>query len=70
MMAALEAARNEVDDMAALCAHPAGTLLAIEREFAELSITERTRVVEPKGDGLHARIWSVEEDGGDGPDGD
>ena len=70
MMAALEAARQEVDDMAGLCAHPAGTLLAIEREFSEHSITERTRVVEPKGEGQHARIWSVEEDGDDGPDGD
>ena len=64
MMAAVEAARQEVDDMAALCAHPAGTLLAIEREFDEHSITERTRVVKPRGDGLHARIWSVEDDGG------
>ena len=63
MMAALDAARAEVDDMAALCAHAAGTLLAIEREFTELSITERTRVVEPRDDGQHARIWSVEPNG-------
>ena len=63
MMAALEAARHEVDDMAGLCEHPAGTLLAIEREFSEHSITERTRVVEAKDDGQHARIWSVEPDG-------
>ena len=70
MMAALDAARQEVDDMVALCDHPAGTLLAIEREFAELSITERTRVVEPKGDGMHARIWSLEEDDDGGPNGD
>jgi hypothetical protein len=72
MMAALNAARTEVDDMAALCAHPAGTLLAIEREFAEVSITERTRVVEPMAEGQHARIWSIEDedDGGDGPGGD
>lgn len=69
MMAALNAARSEVDDMAALCAHAAGTLLAIEREFAEVSITERTRIVEPMGEGQHARIWSIEDDG-DGPDGD
>ena len=63
MMAALDAARAEVDDMAALCEHAAGILLAIEREFTENSITERTRIVEPKGDDLHARIWSVEPDG-------
>lgn len=68
MMAALDAARHEVDDMVGLCAHPAGTLLAIEREFTEHSITERTRVVERKDDGLHARIWSLGDD--DGPDGD
>ncbi len=62
MMAALDAARQEVDDMAGLCEHRAGTLLAIEREFTEHSITERTRVVERKDDGQHARIWSVEPD--------
>ena len=42
--------------------HPAGTLLAIEREFTEQGVTERIRVIPKRDDGAHARIWSVVED--------
>ena len=62
MLDAIEAARHEITDMVALCEHPIGTLLAIERRADEQSITERTRVVTPPGDEFHARIWSLEEE--------
>lgn len=62
MMAALEAARAECRDMAALCDHPAGTMLAIERDMGEDGVTERIRVIPATGDGQHARIWGVAED--------
>lgn len=65
MLDAIEAARQEVTDMMALCDHPIGTLLAIERQADEQSITERTRVVTPPGDEFHARIWTLEEDSED-----
>lgn len=63
MLAALDAARGEIDYAAALCDHPAGTLLAIEREMTEDGIGERIRVVpRPDEDGGHAQIWSFEEE--------
>lgn len=63
MLAALDAARNEINDASALCDHPAGTLLAIEREMTEDGIGERIRVVpRPDEDGGHAQIWSFEEE--------
>lgn len=62
MLAAVAAAREEADDTAGLCDHPAGTLLAIEREFTEDGIAERVRVIPKRDDGAHARIWSVVED--------
>jgi len=63
MLAALDAARQEVDDMASLCDHPAGTLLSIERTFTDDGISEAVRFM-PRSEGEdHARIWSlVEED--------
>lgn len=59
MLAAVEAARGEFQHASSLCDHPAGTLLAIEREMTEDGIHERIRVV-PRSDedGGHARIWS------------
>ena len=63
MVAALQAARGECEDMAALCDHPAGTMLAIERDVADAGVTERVRVIPAEGDGQHARIWGVVEDG-------
>lgn len=63
MLAALEAAKGEIAYASSLCDHPAGTLLAIEREMTEDGITERIRVVpRPDEDGGHASIWSVVED--------
>ncbi|MDD9878731.1 MAG: DUF6505 family protein [Magnetovibrio sp.] len=61
MIDALEAARQEVDDMAGLCEHPVGTLLAIERQADDRAITERTRLVTPPTDEFHTRIWSIED---------
>jgi hypothetical protein len=65
MMAALDAARLEAEDMVQLCDHAAGTLLSIEREFdANGGVHERVRVV-PRADtdgGGHAQIWRFEED--------
>ena len=57
----LEMVRRECADMAALCDHPAGTLLAIEREFTDDGISERVRMIPASGDGQHARIWGVDE---------
>ena len=62
MIDALEAARMEVDDMAGICDHPVGTLLAMERQVDDQSITERTRVVTPPSEEFHARIWSIGDD--------
>ena len=64
MLAAVEAARGEAEYAADLCDHPAGTLLAIEREFTEDGVAERIRVIPKTDEGAHARIWSVEEDEG------
>ncbi len=63
MLSALDAAKGEIAYASSLCDHPAGTLLAIEREMSEDGISERIRIV-PRDDeeGGHARIWSVVED--------
>jgi len=69
MAEALHAARAEVADATGLADHKAGTLLAIERAFTADGIRERVRVIEPreKNKDMHARIWTVAEDGeGDG----
>ena len=62
MSAALDAAGQEVDDMASLCNHPVGTLLAIEREFTEAGINERTRVITNPDNASPARVWSLVDD--------
>lgn len=60
MLVALDAARQEIDDMVALCNHPTGSLLAIGREAGEAGIIEQVRKIEnPDGDN-HARIWDIE----------
>ena len=69
MIDALEAARTEVDDMAKICKHPVGTLLAIERTADDQAITERTHVITPPSEEFHTRIWAIDDDDGDG-DGD
>lgn len=63
MGAAVAAAREEVEYAASLADRPAGTLLAIEREFGDDGVTERTRVIDPPGgEKPHARIWALVED--------
>ena len=63
MLAATDAARHEVADMASLCGdHAAGTLLAIERDLTDDGIAERVRVAPRRDEGDHARIWTVEVD--------
>ncbi len=63
MPAAIPAAQEEANDAIGLCAHEVGTLLAIERTFTEDGVAEKIRVVEPPGEGLHAKIWEIVEDG-------
>ncbi len=63
MLMAMTAAQSEIAYAASLCDHPAGTLLAIEREMADEGITERIRLVpRPDEDGGHAQIWSITEE--------
>ena len=66
MLAAVDAARNELAHASSLSDHPAGTLLAIEREMTEDGIREIVKIVPRPGDeGGHARIWTfVPEDEG------
>ncbi len=62
MLVALEAARRELDDMATLCDHPAGTLLAIGRAMEPDGISEQVRkIANPDGES-HARIWEITEE--------
>ena len=62
MPAAIPAAQEEADYAIGLCAHEVGTLLAIERAFTEEGIAEKIRIVEPRGERLHAKIWEIVED--------
>ena len=62
MPAAVPVAQDEADYAIGLCAHAVGTLLAIERAFTEDGIAEKIRVVEPRGEGLHAKIWEIVEE--------
>ena len=59
---AVQAARHEAEYTAGLCDHPAGTLLAIERELGNEGVMERIKVIPKHDDGAHAKIWSVVED--------
>jgi hypothetical protein len=59
MMAAVEAAREVVDEAAALCAgQDAGTLLSIQRDADARGMAERVRVVR-RTEGMHAPVWSI-----------
>lgn len=60
--AAREAARGEALDTAELCDHPAGTLLAIERQFTDEGVAEKIRLIPKTDDGAHAKIWTVAEE--------
>lgn len=59
LAAALPAARTEADHAASLCEHRNHTLLAVEREVTEEGLIERFRVIRPKPDQDHARIWEI-----------
>lgn len=59
---AAEAARQEIDDMASLCDHPPGTLLAITRAITGENIVEKTRVITPADNPGAAKIWAILED--------
>ena len=61
MIAALDAAREEVSDASAICEHPLGTLLSIERSLTDDGIVERVHVIDSREDEMHARIWTVEQ---------
>ena len=54
---AMQASKNEIDDMIALCDHPTGTLLSIERSLVENGIKERTRVINPSGGNYDKKVW-------------
>ncbi len=58
--AAIQAARQEIDDMASLCEHPPGTLLAMERAISGQDITETARVLTASQE--PAKIWTLAED--------
>ena len=60
--AATRAARQEIDDMVAMCDHPAGTLLAIERAMDDQNITEKTGVLAAPREASPAKTWTIVED--------
>ena len=62
MLAATEAAKGEAEYAAGLCDHPAGTMLAIEREFTGEGVAGRIKVIPKQDEGAHARIWSLVDD--------
>jgi hypothetical protein len=59
---AKQASKQEIDDMAALCNHPQGTLLSIERSLVENGIKERTRVIKPTKERSKAKVWNISQD--------
>jgi hypothetical protein len=59
LAAALPAAREEADHAASLCEHGVHTLLAIEREYGEVGLVERYRVIRPSRARDHTRIWQI-----------
>jgi hypothetical protein len=65
LAAALPVARAEAEFAASLCeGHKVNTLLAVERAFGPDGIRERFRVIEPRGEPQHARIWELADDDG------
>ena len=60
--AATNAARQEIDDMATLCNHPPGTLLAIERTMDGQNITEKTRIISSSEEHAKPQVWTTIKD--------
>ena len=66
LLSARHAAVEEVRFAAGLCDKPINTLLAVERRFDDAGgIRESFRVIEPKREKDHARIWELVPDTGD-----
>ena len=64
--AALPAARAEAEFAASLCeGQKVNTLLAVERAFGPEGIRERFRVIEPRRERPHARIWALVDESDD-----
>ena len=64
--AALPVARAEAGFAASLCdGHKLNALLAVERAFGPEGIRERFRVIEPRRERPHARIWALVDDSDD-----
>jgi len=60
--AALPAARAEAEFAAGLCEHPVNTLICVAREATEDGIREQFRCVETWRNGMHAPVWTIEDD--------
>ena len=60
--AALVAARQETEFAASLSDHEIHTLLAVERSFGDDGIVERFKVIQPPGETMHAKIWTIIDD--------
>ena len=58
--AAEQAAKGEIDDMVSLCNHPDGTLLAIERQIVDDTITESVRIINTDKNIKISNAWSIE----------
>lgn len=60
--AAIDAAKQEIGDMATLCNHSPGTLLAIERSMDGENIIEKTRVISGPSELKKIQVWTVDKD--------
>jgi len=63
LAAARPVARAEAEFAASLCAHKINTVVTVERTLGPDGVVERFRTVTPKERGVHARIWTLVEDG-------
>jgi hypothetical protein len=60
LKAAEQAAKGEIDDMVSLCDHPDGTLLAMERQIVDDTITESVRTITTDKNIKTSNAWSIE----------
>jgi hypothetical protein len=58
--AAEQAAKGEIDDMVSLCNHPDGTLLAMDRQIVDETITESVRIITTDKNIKISNAWSIE----------
>lgn len=59
LRAATTVAREEVRNASALCEHPVGTLLALERDLGEQGVIERFRQVPAGTDHGALKLWQM-----------